>query len=53
MTGNQTGTDGFRMGAKNYLNQILYWKRYFIADTPEGRSPGFKRHVFTLLESAP
>ena len=26
-------------------------KRYFIADTPEGRNPGFKRHAFTLLES--
>ena len=26
-------------------------KRYFIADTPEGRNPGFKQHAFTLLES--
>ena len=26
-------------------------KRYFIAVTPEGRNPGFKRHAFRLLES--
>ena len=26
-------------------------KRYFVADTPEGRNSGFKCHVFNLLES--
>ena len=26
-------------------------KKYFIADTPEGQNPGFKRHSHTLLDS--
>ena len=32
------------------INPVLE-KRYFIAVTPEGRNPGFKRHAFRLLES--
>ena len=26
-------------------------KRYFVADTPEGKNPGFKRHAYKLIDA--
>ena len=48
MIGDQINTGGFRTGAK--IDPVLE-KRYFVADTPEGRNSGFKCHAIKLLQS--
>jgi len=43
---NQTSTDGFRMDAKNYLNQILHWKRDTLLRIP--RKEGSLACIYTV-----
>ena len=43
----------FQNGDKKLpTSQPIVRKKYFIADTPEGRNSGFKRHSYTLLDSS-
>ena len=44
-----TNIDGFKMVIKNFQPPLR--KKYFIADTPEGRNSGFKRLSYTLLDT--